>query len=70
MHRLTPREKEVYELILKGYTNQQIADELITSIITAKAHTQNIYRKLGCKRGKVELLVRAIERLKRESKQN
>ena len=70
MHRLTPREKEVYELILKGYTNQQIADELITSIITAKAHTQNIYRKLECKRGKVELLVRAIERIKRESKQN
>ncbi|HET7559093.1 MAG TPA: response regulator transcription factor [Limnochordia bacterium] len=44
---LTPREVDVIKLIAKGYTNQQIADELFISPHTAKNHVSNIYRKLG-----------------------
>ncbi|MBO5385386.1 response regulator transcription factor [bacterium] len=44
---LTPREKEVLELVCKGYSNSQIANELIISTHTAKAHVTSIIRKLG-----------------------
>jgi LuxR family maltose regulon positive regulatory protein len=44
---LSPRELEVLALIAEGLSNRQIADELIISVGTVKAHTSNIYGKLG-----------------------
>lgn len=43
---LTKREREVLGLIGKGYTNQQIADELIIGVGTVKNHVHNILEKL------------------------
>lgn len=47
---LTRREKEVLALIAAGYSNQQIAEELVISLGTVKRHISNIYRKLGVRR--------------------
>ena len=44
---LTEREKEVLELIIQGKSNPQIANELILSIHTVKAHLESIFKKLG-----------------------
>lgn len=44
---LTPRETEITALILKGYTNKQIAEILILSENTIKTHTRKIYSKLN-----------------------
>jgi LuxR family maltose regulon positive regulatory protein len=43
---LSPRELEVLHLIGLGRTNQEIAQQLIVSPGTVKAHTASIYRKL------------------------
>jgi len=43
---LSQRELEVLHLIALGRTNQEIAQQLIVSPGTVKAHTANIYRKL------------------------
>ena len=46
VEQLTPRELEVLQLIADGYTNRQIADELVISVGTAKYYTSQIYSKL------------------------
>jgi NarL family two-component system response regulator LiaR len=43
---LTEREQEVLELVVQGQSNQQIADALVISITTVKAHMSNILSKL------------------------
>ncbi len=52
---LTAREQEVLKLIVQGYTNRQIADELTISIRTVEGHRANLTDKLGI-RSRVELL--------------
>ena len=55
---LTPREREVAELIARGYTNPQIAAELTITRETAKTHVSRILWKLGVRsRGDVRLLM-------------
>ena len=44
---LTSREEEVLELLGRGRTNAEIADELFIAEVTAKVHVRNIIRKLG-----------------------
>jgi DNA-binding CsgD family transcriptional regulator len=44
---LTPREREVVQLLLAGLTNEEIAAELFLSTQTVETHLRNIYRKLG-----------------------
>jgi LuxR family maltose regulon positive regulatory protein len=44
---LTPRELEVMRLIGEGYSNPEIASELVVTVNTIKKHTSNIYGKLG-----------------------
>ena len=44
---LTPREREVFERIVAGKLNKQIADELGTGLRTVKAHRAQLMVKLG-----------------------
>ena len=44
--KLTPREREVFELVVRGKLNKQIAHQLGTSERTIKAHRHNIMHKL------------------------
>ena len=43
---LTEREREVLNLVVQGFSNQQIADHLVVSLATVKAHISNILSKL------------------------
>lgn len=43
---LSTREKEIISLVVKGLTNQEIADRLFLSIHTVITHRRNIARKL------------------------
>ena len=43
---LSPRELDVLELIVEGYTNQEIAGRLYISINTVKKHINHIFSKL------------------------
>lgn len=43
---LTPREREVLDLIGEEYSNQQIADQLFIEVGTVKNHVHNILKKL------------------------
>lgn len=43
---LTSREKEVVHLISQGYSNKQIAKEMILSEKTVKNHISHVFRKL------------------------
>ena len=44
---LTGRELEVLKLAAKGHSNQEIANDLVLSVPTVKAHLVNIFNKLG-----------------------
>jgi len=44
---LTPRENQVFALVVRGKLNKQIAAELGTSERTVKAHRQGVMKKLG-----------------------
>jgi NarL family two-component system response regulator LiaR len=44
---LTPREQEVLALLVEGLSNPQIAERLVVTRSTAKAHVSNILSKLG-----------------------
>jgi len=57
---LTPRETEVLKLIVQGYTNRQIGDELSISVRTAESHRANLSEKLGL-HSRVELVRYARE---------
>lgn len=46
---LTPREKEILELIAQGYTNPQIADKIFLSHFTIDSHRKNLLAKLAVK---------------------
>jgi DNA-binding NarL/FixJ family response regulator len=46
---LTSREIEIIRLLVKGYTNQKIADELNISIHTVQTHRKNLKHKLEIK---------------------
>jgi len=43
---LSPREREVLELVAAGLSNEQIADELVLSSRTVERHLSNVYVKL------------------------
>jgi two-component system response regulator NreC len=58
---LTVREEEVLKLIVQGYTNRQVADELSISVRTVEGHRANLTEKLGI-RSRVELLRYAREK--------
>jgi DNA-binding NarL/FixJ family response regulator len=45
--RLTPREREVLELMAEGRSNQAIADRLAITLRSAEKHVSSIFGKLG-----------------------
>jgi LuxR family maltose regulon positive regulatory protein len=55
---LSRREIEVLRWMAMGCTNQEIAQELVLSLHTAKTHARNIYSKLGAK-NRTEAVARA-----------
>ncbi|WP_322819409.1 response regulator transcription factor [Tepidiforma sp.] len=61
LENLTPREREVLQLIAEGRTNQQIADELVVSVKTVEAHKAHIMEKLKA-RSRTDLIRYALKR--------
>jgi len=47
LERLTPRERQVLELVAEGYSNKEIAESLDVAVKTAMAHRANLMDKLG-----------------------
>ena len=47
---LTDRESDILKLLIEGKTNQEIADSLLISVGTVKAHVHSIYGKLDVTR--------------------
>ena len=58
---LTDREKEVLHLILKEYSNKEIAETLFVSVRTVDAHKRNLLDKTGSK-NVAGLVLYAIDR--------
>jgi two-component system response regulator NreC len=44
---LTPREKEILRLVAKGYSNKEIAEQLVLSPSTVHSHRGNLMKKLN-----------------------
>jgi DNA-binding NarL/FixJ family response regulator len=57
---LTPREREVLALVGRGMSNQEIAEHLVLSPLTAKTHVSRLFLKLGA-RDRAQLVVTAYE---------
>ena len=47
MQTLTRREREIFRLVARGCTNTEIAERLVLSENTVKAHVRNISIKLN-----------------------
>lgn len=45
--KLTPREREILELMASGYSNQGIADKLFITLRAVEKHVSTIFGKLG-----------------------
>jgi DNA-binding NarL/FixJ family response regulator len=57
---LTRRERDVFQLLVAGYDNKEVASVLTLGESTVKSHTQHLYQKLGV-RDRVELVIFAYE---------
>lgn len=55
LYQLSPCEMEVFQLVLDGRSNTEIADYLFISYNTVKFHIKNLFKKTGCS-SRTELL--------------
>jgi DNA-binding CsgD family transcriptional regulator len=58
---ISPREREIFYLILQGKNNRLIEKELFISKRTVESHIYNIYKKLGIK-NRIQLVRIAVEK--------
>lgn len=56
---LTKRERDIVKCIIKGMTNEQIAELLNISVGTVKIHVHNILQKKDMKR-RVDVILEAL----------
>jgi DNA-binding NarL/FixJ family response regulator len=57
---ITPREREVLELVAQGFSNAEIGEALSLERTTVKTHVQRILAKLGA-RNRIEIVIVAYE---------
>ncbi|GAA3410815.1 response regulator transcription factor [Streptosporangium vulgare] len=60
LDQLTEREREVFQLLVRGYGNDEIARALVLGDSTIKSHVQHLYQKLGV-RDRVQIVIFAYE---------
>ncbi len=59
---LTPREREVMELVVSGLLNKQVAAKLSVSVVTVKVHRSQVMHKMRA--GSLAELVRMCEKFR------
>ena len=63
---LSPREREVYELICDGFSNSEIATRLYITEGTVKVHVQHVFDKLGV-RSRTAVAINAVRDRRRRA---
>ena len=58
-YRMSPRELEVAQLVCRGFTNADVADELQISAGTVKTHLRSIFSKVRA-HSRITLLLRFV----------
>ncbi len=59
-YNLTPREKEILQLLVDGVSKKQLADRLCISLYTVDTHLKNIYSKLHV-HSQIDVIAKALK---------